>query len=143
MVIISHASQLSGFLRVFEIACCFISSYVYIWFIAFENHNKGPFYSFQIYIEIIFMLLSVSKFLTDFIPDGEQIATQDLALIALNYIRNGFIWDLIPLLPLPFIFRAYKFVKLERYIFSIKLIRVVTGTNLFDVKELFQVIKDH
>ena len=89
------------------------------------------------------MLLSISKFLTDFIPDGEQIATQDLALIALNYIRNGFIWDLIPLLPLPFIFRAYKFVKLERYIFSLKLIRVVTGTNLFDVKELFQVIKDH
>ena len=79
----------------------------------------------------------VLKFLTDFIPDGEeQQSTKDLTLIALNYIKKGFIWDLLPLLPLTFVMNDIDGNGM-RYVCFIKLIRIINGVKLFDVRLLF------
>lgn len=94
--------------------------------------------NFQIWIEAIFFISLVLKFLTDFIPDGEQQPTKDLTLIAKNYLRKGFIWDLIPILPFTFIF--YGNNNAMRLSCFIKLVRIINGVKLFDVRMLFKVM---
>ena len=108
MIIIKHKSKFSGFLRLFNVLCCLVSSYVYMWYCAFEDHSDGWFYHFQIYIELIFFFMMTSKFQTDFIIDGDQTSTTDLLLIAKHYVKTDFVWDLIPLLPFPFFLRHLK-----------------------------------
>ena len=82
----------------------------------------------------------VLKFLTDYIPDGEQNATKDLFLIAKNYIKNGFVMDLIPLLPISFIVDGEAGLRIA---FTIKLLRIHSGLKLFNVRALTKIFKNH
>ena len=95
-------------------------------------------------MEITFLISMIVKFLTDYIPEGENKPTKDFVLIAKNYLNNGFIWDFIPLLPLNFILntiddRNYELVRIALFI---KLIRIINGLKLFNIRFLFGVIKD-
>ena len=140
MMVISHTSTFSGFLRIFDIICCLVSSYVYCWFIAFTvSHAETEFTEFQILMETVFFFIMVSKFLTDFIPDGEVEPTKDLTIIAKNYLKNGFLIDLIPIIPASFLVSS-KVNK--RLAFIIKLVRIISGLKLFDVRKLNKIVKN-
>ena len=90
-------------------------------------------------MEFIFFITMITKFLTDFIPDGEQEPTKDLMLISKNYLRNDFPMDLIPLLPLNFFVKNRGWLRVT---FFLKLLRIVTGIKLFDVRALNNIMKN-
>jgi hypothetical protein len=55
----------------------------------------------MIVFEIIFIIDMCLKFFKSFTKDGETNPTRDLGLIADRYVKGSFIFDLIPLLPIP------------------------------------------
>ena len=138
LIIINHTSTFSGFWRMFDVLSCLLSSYVYCWHIAFtEKHRNIPI--FEYFIESIFFITMITKFLTDFIPDGETEPTKDLMLISKNYLKNGFVMDLIPLIPFNFFASNKGSLRLA---YGIKLVRIISGIKLFNVRALNNIIKN-
>ena len=123
---IDHSSIFSVAWTSFDILCCLVSSYIYIWLCAFGddvNSDTGLF--LQIFFEVIFSISMVLKFLTDYIPHGETKPERDLFKLSQRYLYGQFILDLIPLLPLTLLFRGHhhKF----KLLFLLKLIRLTMG----------------
>jgi hypothetical protein len=65
-----------------------------------SNSNK-----LTLAFEFIFAFSILTKFLTDYKPDGETEHVKSLSKITSKYLHGDFIFDLIPLIPLPFIFK--------------------------------------
>ena len=72
-----------------------------------EIFNKEATISLQLTLtfEVIFAFSILTKFLTDYKPDGETEHVKSLSKITQKYLHGDFIFDLIPLIPLPFIFK--------------------------------------
>jgi len=92
-----------------------------------------------IIFELVFAVSILSRFLTDYTPDGETEAVKSLSKISNRYIKSDFAWDLIPLLPLPIIFKG--FWKEAKLLYMIKCIRIVNGLKLFNITLMLNGIK--
>ena len=127
--IIKHEGYFSMIWTVFDILCCLASSYIYLWLATFgedqkaagtlcypdmnesqrEQFNKdaSSTYTLVLAFEIIFLISIITKFLTDFRPDGETEHVKSLTKISSRYLHGDFLSDFIPLIPLTFIFKNY------------------------------------
>lgn len=81
--------------------------------------------------ESVFLIDIALKFLVSFTKDGETIPTKDLSKIAQRYLRKGFIFDFIPLIPFPlFLDLDHR----EAHFYIIKCIRIINGFKLFNIR---------
>jgi len=89
--------------------------------------------------EIIFLISIITKFLTDYRPDGETEHVKSLTKISSRYLHGDFLSDFIPLLPLTFIFKNS--LCQAKLFYIIKTVRVLNGFKLFNVNDMFVRIK--
>lgn len=50
--------------------------------------------------EFIFCLDMLTKFLLEYTDDFNNHVIRDLSMISLRYLKSGFIFDIVPLLPI-------------------------------------------
>lgn len=70
---ISRKGNLNSMLRIINIFICIISSYIYIWMAAFGNDPGGISFRFMLVFEVLFLIMMICNFFTDFTRDGENI----------------------------------------------------------------------
>ena len=88
----------------FSIFSSLISSYFYAYMAAFRAPVLGEQnFTIMLVFELIFLCSMGFKFLNEYTKDGSTNPTRDLKKIAEKYLRSDFIFDLIPLLPLPLV----------------------------------------
>lgn len=79
------------------------------------------------------------NFLTAYTPLGETEPENNLSRISKQYLNNGFWKDLIPLLPIPFLFDHDS--DFHQLAFLIKIIRVERGFGFFNVGKIMDTFK--
>ena len=120
--------------------CCLLSSYYYGYMAAFEAPSWGERnFTIMLVFEFIFFLSIKFKFLREFTKEGQTVPTRDMKQIAERYIRDDFIYDLIPIIPFPLILELDGGRQSHMYI--IKCMRVVNGFRVFDVNVIMQEIR--
>jgi len=119
-----------------------ISSYVIKWFGDFNDScSHNVLLKTAIFFEVTFLFMMIKNFLTSYVNQGEHKPVRNLHDIAMKYLKGDFIPDLIPILPLTFIFiDDYKFIKL---LYVIKVTRVLNGFKFFDTHAIFQSLHFH
>ena len=136
LIICDHTSMFSMFLRTMNTILCLISSYIYMWFGAFNDignhHLRGV---VTICFELFFLFMMIINFITDFTRQGENKPVRNLHQISMRYLKGDFLMDLIPLLPLTLI--VTKEHKLSKLLYCIKVIRVLSGFRVFDTHKIF------
>lgn len=148
---------------VFDIMCCLASSYFYLWLATFGEDQKGAktnqcypnmskaekaqfdqdgaaTYQIVLAFEIIFLVSIITKFLTDYRPDGETEHVKSLTKISSRYLHGDFLSDFIPLIPFTYIFKHY--LCQAKLFYIIKTVRVLNGFKLFNVGNMFGKIKE-
>jgi len=88
---------------------------------------------------MVFLITMIISFLTEYVPDGETQPVRDLAKIAKNYMSRDFTFDIITLLPLPWIFMTFH---MSHFLYIIKVFRTVKGIKVFDVTAALSWIKE-
>jgi hypothetical protein len=71
--------------------------------------------------------------------DGETEPVSDLSRISKRYLKNGFLSDLIPLIPLPYLMGTNNIY--GRLLYLLKLIRLKRGLDAFNVGVAIEAIK--
>ena len=114
---------------------CLISTYFYLWVACFDNDN----YYLMIGFESFFVMSMAFNFIIAFTPDGETQPNKNLAQISKRYLANGFVKDLIPLLPVPFLFDHNS--NFHHVSFLLKIIRIEKGFACFNVGSMMDAFK--
>lgn len=123
------------------------SSYFYLFLTAFREPQYHLHYDVYLDlsggIEIIFVIFSLLQFVKAYTPEYSEKGTsevRDLKKIANRYFENGFLLDLLSLLP-------FQFMTLprhrERLLFLLKVVRIRRGFELFNIPKFMKVIKHH
>lgn len=103
--------------------------------------NRGKFiwmFYLMICIEGVILFNTILKFFLTYMDDATQRKVTDPKKIRNHYLRNGFLMDVIPLLP----FQLINLSKGRNTLFYlIKLIRLWNCFKLFDVAELMIVVR--
>ena len=86
------------------------------------------------WFEIFFGLSIVFHLFTDYTKPGEHEPVKDLLLIMKKYIYSDFIYDLIPIIPIPHLFLY--FGKEPQYTYLVKIIRINRGIKAFNIMVL-------
>lgn len=142
MLIISHGGMFSMTWTFFDILCCLASSYVYIWLATFGEVKSGEaIMTLSVAFELVFAFSILTRFLTDYTPDGETEPVKSLSKISTRYLHSDFIWDILPLIPLPFIFNNIFGEYYAKLLYMIKCIRLLNGFKLFNVSLMLASIK--
>jgi hypothetical protein len=141
-IIINRKGGFRSFLSVVNIFICTISSYAYIWTAVFGNDPDGFSNRMMWAFESLFLIMMLCNFVTDFTRDGEHVAVTDLEEIGVRYIQSDFLYDLVPLLPFSFFLdnSQYKFYRL---FFCIKVLRVKTGFDSFNIGKMYTDVRDY
>lgn len=91
--------------------------------------------------EFIFVFSMFKKFLTDFKPDGSQTPVTDLRKIANRYFHDGFVLDLLMVLPFAYMFGGAS-KRNSKLAYFIKVYRLVKGLRIFNVSKMIQGIQE-
>ena len=124
---------------------CLVSSYFY-GFLSMNNYNKPPDLSYRhtnivmiIMFETVFLIDLILSFLVDYTEEDQpEKPVRDLGKIAMNYLRTGFLLDIITLIPLNFL-NLYR--RRNVLFLIIKMLRIHKGFALFDVPRIMTVVK--
>ena len=104
LLIISEKGKFSTHFVTVELLMSIISSFIYAWLSAFAKPEYySTIYVLESLMEAFFFLSILKRFFTDFTPDGQHMPNRNLGEITKNYLRNGFLFDLVPLLPITLI----------------------------------------
>lgn len=102
-----------------------VSSYFYAYMSAFYSPKpENNLFKVMLFFEIVFFAQIILKFFEEFTKDGQTIPTKDLGEIARKYLKDQFIYDLIPLIPFPYLLPLGG---KEGHLYFIKVIRLVNG----------------
>jgi hypothetical protein len=91
--------------------------------------------------ECIFAANILINFLTEYVPNGENVPVRELPKIAERYLSRDFLMDFIPTFPITF-FLDMDQHKIWRILFVLKIIRLVKGIKIYDVEVMMAYIKD-
>ena len=93
----------------------------------------------EVIIEVIFLLDMGTKFLVEYREESTYHQVRDIAQISVRYIKNEFIYDLIPLVPLHTFF-TFKFSHL---LYILKCIRMLKTFQLLDTGRFMKHVKKY
>ena len=112
-----------------------ISPYVYAWYTVFESPEIGSvMFDAMITFELYFLFNIVFTFFVEYDVDGQILPERNLPNIARNYLRNGFLIEVLPTLPLQFLPLGGD----ENRLYIIKLVRIVNGISLLDASKIYE-----
>jgi len=92
--------------------------------------------------ESLFLMMMLCNFVTDFTRDGEHVAVSDIEEISVHYLQGDFLYDIIPLIPFNFFLDNSQF-KFYRLFFCIKVLRVKTGFDSFNIGKIYTDVRDY
>ena len=142
MIVFNHQGMFIQVWNCIDIFCCLMSGYVYAWIGCFGIKKDVYILSLiNITLEVIFTLSIIIRFLTDYVPLGENTPVKDIFLIGERYINTGFMLDFIPWIPITFFVDAANPDKFYRLFFFVKICRMVKGIKVFSVPILMQKTK--
>lgn len=122
-----------------DIICCLTSSYLCAYMAAFENPHVGHILFDLLYAhETIFLISMILRFFVDYQNEGDVRPVRDIIKIGKRYLDTKFRYDLIPLIPLQLIPLPHGYARL---FLIIKIIRLVNGFQLFQVRKFMLVIR--
>lgn len=93
-------------------------------------------------MESFFLISMMLNFLTDYIPDGSNIPVRDIQSISIRYIKSGFIFDIIPLLPIGDIIIDVNSNPDYKLFFLLKQFRIMKSIKLLDITFVIQQLKE-
>ena len=88
----------------------------------------------MITFELYFLFNIVFTFFVEYDVDGQILPERNLPNIARNYLRNGFLIEVLPTLPLQFLPLGGD----ENRLYIIKLVRIVNGISLLDASKIYE-----
>lgn len=152
-LVISHSSQIYQAFSIFIVLLCILSSFIYAFFAAFrydtDDSISGKMLfdqdeivimnNMEVIIEIIFVVDMATKFFVEYREESTNLLVRDISLISIRYIKNEFIMDLIPLLPLHSFF-TFKFSHL---LYILKCIRMLKTFQLLDTGRFMKHVKKY
>lgn len=139
-IIISNESVAYQLWYNLYVFCCLISSYFYAYMAAFTFPEKGDFlFILDNVFETIFYISFFLCFIVDFQPPDSPKPVKDVSKIAMRYLKGNFIYDVIPLIPFPYI--PLKNKDDRRLFYIIKIIRLVVGLRILSVPRIMEKIK--
>lgn len=137
-LVISHNNKVVYLWNVLYVLSCLTSCYFYAFMAAFEKPKPGSWlFILDWSFEGIFLVSLLLNFITDYKEDGNPNPVRDLNKISMRYLKGQFIYDIIPLIPLPHL----PFGNSMKHFYLIKIMRMVTGIRVFDVSVIMSRIK--
>ena len=115
-----------------------LSCYFYIALASFKNMRMTGYYDTLIYFfEGVFVLNMIVSFFVEYKEIGHTQPVRDLYKCAMNYLQSSkFIYDFITIIPLQWI--HFEEFEVMRYIYMLKLLRLIHGFQLFNVPAIMQ-----
>lgn len=133
-LILSQNSWFTNFWFGIDILSCIISSYLYAYMGTFGSNSLTTTGDRMVtFFEVVFVLSIIINFTTEYKPDGISKPVRDFKKIAIRYLHNGFIMDLLMVIPFNYIFGRRRNSKLAYFI---KTYRLVKGIRIFNVSQL-------
>lgn len=123
------------------VVLCFFSPQLYAFMSAFRNKQNNSYefwFKVSMVFESIFLLDIVLKCFKETLPRDSTLYLNDFLSIFRYYLRNGFIWDFIPIIPFQFLTLQNN---RERLFFYIKVIRMRECFNYFNKRTILSQIK--
>ena len=102
----------------------------------FHKEQIDTFSTLTLVIELIFLFEMFLSSITSYIDVYDKRVT-DLSKIRKNYLENGFLWDLIAIIPFPNLFHFNN----VQYFFLIKCTRLIEAFKILDVKNFSRELK--
>lgn len=104
LITISDSNKYYKAWKGFVVLHSLVSSYFYAYMAAFKSPKpEDDLFKVMLYFEFIFFCEIIFKFFEEFTKDGQTIPTRSLAEIGNRYLKGQFIYDFIPLIPLPYL----------------------------------------
>jgi len=139
LVVISEDSLILFLFKPCLMVLALGSTYGYAWLAVFSDQHINMWLILA--IELMFGLEIVFNFLTDYKNDGEIVPVRSLPKIVNRYLKGKFLQDLIPTLPLPFLFKDV--IPLHFHLFYLlKILRIVKVLDVLNVPIIMKMIKD-
>ena len=91
----------------------------------------------EIIFEILFLIHMILQFFKEYKPTDSVYPVRDLKKIAINFYNTEFWYNLIPLIPLP---QMFKF-RNSRFLYLIKCIRLGKTMEMLDTKKFIGEIR--
>jgi len=91
----------------------------------------------EIAFESIFAVDMITKFLLEYTDDFNNHLIRDLSMISMRYLKSGFIFDLLPLIPINWVLHF----KYSHIFYIIKVIRLLDTFELLDTSRFMSHVK--
>lgn len=98
-----------------------------LWFIVFDNS-----------IELLFFVDMICCFCQEYVDEETYTAVSDIKMIAINYLKRSFIFDLLAVIPFESIFLNY--LETPRLWRLMKLLRMPRLSQLLDVEKFKNIV---
>lgn len=92
-------------------------------------------------MESVLAISIVNRFLTDYIPAGDNVAVRNFRKIAFKYLYEGFATDLIPIIPTQIIFGTDPSEQFK-LLCIIKMTRLRKGLQVLNIPTFRQKMKE-
>ena len=139
LVIIRQSSRMYQAERFLISVVSIFQSYYYMVVIAFEHTTDSSSYWKQNFLEVIFIIDLVMNFFVEYTPvKTGQHNIRKFSLIAQNYLKGQFLFDVIPIIPFHLISLPYNSARL---LYLIKMIRIKRAMNLLNIKTIMRYVK--
>ena len=101
-----------------------------LWFLIFDN-----------FIELLFFIDMICCFCQEYVDEETFTEVNDIKLIAINYLKKSFIFDLLAVIPFENIFQdLFEEPRLWRLM---KLLRMPRLSQLLDVEKFKNIVNDY
>lgn len=139
-IVISKDNKIYKLISGFELVLCILSSYYYGYMASFHSKEDEPkvlvwVLIFEVYFGICFLL----NFFVEYYTEDSPLPVRDLGKIAIRYLKNEFIFDLIPLIPAP---QYFTFMQgHEKHLYFVKVMRLFKCAEVFEIKRFMDIYK--
>jgi len=130
------------YFNLFVTLCCAFSSYIYAAMAAYRLNADELFFELMLIFEAVFVVDMLTHFLLSYRKEGSSTSTppeRDIMKCSLHYYKNGFLLDLIPLIP-------FQVIEMHRgrhnLFYLVKLMRLYKGFKIFNVPKIMELIKN-
>ena len=95
----------------------------------------------MVVFETIFGISMILNFMVEYYPDGSTIPMRNMKKIGMRYIKSQFLFDFIPLIPIPSLISLES--SMERHFYFIKIIRLAKCERFLNISQFLTLIKDY
>lgn len=141
ILVIKKKSDFYVVWRWLDFIVCLISSYFYAYLgVYFEEPITKELNTIVILAQSFFFIDMVVSLLTEYVPADSNIPVRQIKLVAMNYIKGSFMFDLILWVPIEPVF-GHLNDDIRRF-YIIKCLRMIKSLRQFKVTALVKMLKE-